>query len=169
MDKFHKYFLGTWWLDKKFRYVLERAMIESWKYFFTYYLTFSIETPSVRLKRVPYSCCDCLYHLEIIVSYHTYCTIFAFWYAETRYPFTVNWRLANQQSQALCTRIHKYHSRENLCPPWIVFSCFTTLKAIHLHRSVCGVVELKWCSKWAANEYDVCPLLIIRRISEKCL
>ena len=44
-------------------------------------------------------------------------------------------------------------------------SCFTTLNVIYLHKSVRGVVELKCCSEWAANESDFCPLFSRRRRS----
>ena len=37
----------------------------------------------------------------------------------------------------------------------IGFSCFTTLNVIYLRRYVGDVVELKYCSKWAANESDL--------------
>ena len=37
--------------------------------------------------------------------------------------------------------------------------CFATLNVMHLRRSVHDVVDLKWCSKWAANESYFCPFL----------
>ena len=49
----------------------------------------------------------------------------------------------------------------------IRFICFTTLNVIFLRRSVRSIVELKYCSKWAANESDFCLLLSRSRSSEK--
>ena len=41
----------------------------------------------------------------------------------------------------------------------IVFISFSTLNVIHLRSSVCDVVLLKCCTKWAANESDFCQFL----------
>ena len=49
----------------------------------------------------------------------------------------------------------------------IEFNCFTTLNVMYLRKSVCGVVVLKCCSKWAANESNICPFLSRRRRSDK--
>ena len=49
----------------------------------------------------------------------------------------------------------------------IVFSWFATLNFIYLRRSVRDVVDLKCCSKCAANESDFCLFLSRLRRSEK--
>ena len=41
----------------------------------------------------------------------------------------------------------------------IILRSFTTLKVIHLRKSMSDVVDLKCCSKWSANESDFCPFL----------
>ena len=68
----------------------------------------------------------------------------------------------------MATTIHKVQvGFVNVSIAPIGFRCFTNLNDIHLHRSVHDVVELKCCSKWAANESDFCPFLRRRRRSEK--
>ena len=74
MDKFHKYFLDTWWADKNSRYLLKGTVIESW-WFVTCSLISSRETLSVRLKWATASYCNCFCRRANIVSYCTYCTI----------------------------------------------------------------------------------------------
>ena len=37
--------------------------------------------------------------------------------------------------------------------------CVTNLNVINLRRFMRDILDLKWCSKWAANESYFCPFL----------